>query len=421
MNICKCFKCDTCETLIDCRIGMSNRDVQPFQFACPVCEERITFTIGSEKSDLTGASDIIDFKAPFTGENHFVELHLDFPVYFGKYTEGMTTFFRVMDEIGQDAYSELAHRLEILNMLYPMQRELERVITQYKKGDINNFEKVCEQMPMANLKSHRKEDVLASLYIATSLMSSPFTIHEQNKELVKGFPLLYQCLHNKHKDNVISFVDEIINNQFLKNLHFDCLGLYPRLVELDLPLRPAFFYDYIEVDKYRPVPARVSTAYFDTCNNYYKDLAEVFARQLTLLAGLNNLLKRGDHNEFEATLKVNKRGESRKELLSLDNFADVDLGQKIQYIDDCFYTINMQAIDSRLRNGIAHYKYEYKESTQVITYYPAKEGMERIKSEQITFMEFLRKTLLLFRGVHSLNHLIKATLYYTVLILNKDV
>jgi hypothetical protein len=421
MNICKCFKCDTCETLIDCRIGMSNRDVQPFQFACPVCEERITFTIGSEKSDLTGASDIIDFKAPFTGENHFVELHLDFPVYFGKYTEGMTTFFRVMDEIGQDAYSELAHRLEILNMLYPMQRELERVITQYKKGDINNFEKVCEQMPMANLKSHRKEDVLASLYIATSLMSSPFTIHEQNKELVKGFPLLYQCLHNKHKDNVISFVDEIINNQFLKNLHFDCLGLYPRLVELDLPLRPAFFYDYIEVDKYRPVPARVSTAYFDTCNNYYKDLAEVFARQLTLLAGLNNLLKRGDHNEFEATLKVNKRGESRKELLSLDNFADVDLGQKIQYIDDCFYTINMQAIDSRLRNGIAHYKYEYKESTQVITYYPAKEGMERIKSEQITFMEFLRKTLLLFREVHSLNHLIKATLYYTVLILNKDV
>jgi len=302
-----------------------------------------------------------------------------------------------------------------------MQRELERVITQYKKGDINNFEKVCEQMPMANLKSHRKEDVLASLYIATSLMSSPFTIHEQNKELVKGFPLLYQCLHNKHKDNVISFVDEIINNQFLKNLHFDCLGLYPRLVELDLPLRPAFFYDYIEVDKYRPVPARVSTAYFDTCNNYYKDLAEVFARQLTLLAGLNNLLKRGDHNEFEATLKVNKRGESRKELLSLDNFADVDLGQKIQYIDDCFYTINMQAIDSRLRNGIAHYKYEYKESTQVITYYPAKEGMERIKSEQITFMEFLRKTLLLFREVHSLNHLIKATLYYTVLILNKDV
>ncbi|EOV3780703.1 hypothetical protein ACOPYF_001826 [Klebsiella pneumoniae] len=400
---------------------MSNRDVQPFQFACPVCEERITFTIGSERGDLTGASDIIDFKAPFTGENHFVELHLDFPVYFGKYTKGMTTFFRVMDEIGRDEFGHLAQRLDMLNRLYPLKRELERVITQYKKGNINNFEKVCAKLPMEKLRSHKKEDVLASLYTATSIMSSPFTIHEQNEELVKGFPLLYQYLHGKHQKNVIKFVEEIINNKFLKNLHFDCLGLYPRLVELDLPLRPALFYDYIEVEKYRPVPARVSTAYFDICNNYYKDLAEVFARQLTLLAGLNNLLKRGDHNEFEATLKLNKKNEPRKELSSLNKFADVDLGQKIQYIDDCFYTINMQAIDNRLRNGIAHYKYEYKESTQVITYYPAKEGMERVKSEDITFMEFLRKTLLLFREVHSLNHLIKATLYYIVLILKKDV
>ncbi len=421
MNICKCFKCDTCETLIDCRIGMSNRDIQPFQFACPECEERITFTIGSEKDDLTGASDVIDFEAPFTGENHFVELHLDFPVYFCKYTQGMTTFFRAMSEIGRNEFGHLAQRLDMLNRLYPLQRELERVITQYKKGNINNFEKVCAKLPMEKLRSHKKEDVLASLYTATSIMSSPFTIHEQNEELSKGFTLLYQHLHGKHKKNVISFVEEIINNKFLKNLHFDCLGLYPRLIELELPLRPALFYDYIEVEKYRPVPARVSTAYFDTCNNYYKDLAEVFARQLTLLAGLNNLLKRGDHNEFEATLKLNKKNEFRKELSSLNKFADVDLGQKIQYIDDCFYTINITAIDNRLRNGIAHYKYEYKESTQVITYYPAKEGMERTKSEDITFMEFLRKTLLLFREVHSLNHLIKATLYYIVLILKKDV
>ncbi len=421
MNICKCFKCDTCDTLIDCRIGMSNRGEQPFQFACPVCEERITFTFGSDNGELTGASDIIDFKAPFTGENSFVDLHLDFPVYFGKYTKGMTTFFRVMGEIGQDAFGHLARRLEMLNKIHPMKRDLERIITQYKKGDINNFEKVCAKIPMANLKSHKKQDILASLYTATSIMSSPFTIHEQNEELAKCFPILFQYLHGKHKEKVISFAEEIINNKFLKNLHFDCLGLYPRLVELDLPLRPAFFYDYIQEDKYRPVPARVSTAYFDTCNNYYKDLAEVFARQLTLLAGLNNLLKRGDHNEFEATLKLNKKKEPRKELSSLNKFADVDLGKKIQFIDDSFYAIDMHAIDNRLRNGIAHYKYEYKESTQVITYYPAKEGMERVKSEEITFMEFLRKTLLLFREVHSLNHLIKATLYYNVLILKKDV
>ena len=400
---------------------MSNREVQPFQFACPVCEERITFVLGTENGALTGATDMIEFEAPFKGENHFVDLHLDFPVYFGKYEKGMTTFLRVVDEIGQDAYGHLAYRLEILNRLHPMKRDLERIITQYKQGDVNNFEKACTKIPGVKLKTHKKQDILAALYSATSIMSSPFTIHESNEELAKGFPNLYIHLHNECHDKTTIFIDEIVSSEFLKNLHHDCLSLYPKLIEFDLPLRPAFFYDYIQEDKYRPVPARVSTAYFDLCNNYYKDLAEVFARQLTLLAGLNNLLKRGDHNEFEPTSKLTKRQEIRKELISLNKFADVDLGNKIQFIDDCFYSIDMNAIDNRLRNGIAHYKYEYRESTQIITYYPAKEGMERVKSEEITFMEFLRKTLLLFREVHNLNHLIKATLYYGVLILNKNV
>ncbi|HEM8865016.1 TPA: hypothetical protein U2R11_002244 [Providencia stuartii] len=419
MNICKCFQCETCETLIDCRIGMSNRDTQPFQFACPVCEERITFVFGTKNDHLTGAIDIPEFDSPFTGKNHFVDLHLDFPVYFGKYQKGITTFFRVISEIGQDSYFHLAARLELLNNLHPMERNLERIITQYKQGNISNFEKSCAQIPNIKLKSHKKEDILAALYSATSIMSSPFTLHEENENLAINFPKIYMYLHENHTEKTIDFINEIISNKFLMNLHYDCLSLYPKLIKFDLPLRTAFFYDYINEDKYRPVPVRVSTADFDLCNNYYKDLAEVFARQLTLVAGLNNLLKRADHNEFEASLKMTKKQGIRKELISLNTFADIDLGQKIKFIDDCFYSINKEAIDSRLRNGIAHYKYEYKESTQKITYYPSKEGMERNKYEEISFMEFLRKTLLLFREVHNLNHLIKATFFYEILILKK--
>lgn len=421
MNICKRFQCDTCQTLIDCRIGMSNRKVQPFQFACPVCEERIMFVFGTDNGELTGATDIVEFKGPFKGENPFVDLHLDFPVYFGKYKKGMTTFFRVIGEIGEDAFGHLSYRLQILNNILSMKRDLERVITQYKKGDVKNFERVCSGIPGVKLKTHKKEDVLAALYSATSIMSSPFTMHEENEEVSEGFSELYIWLHSNHHKLTISFVNEIIDNSFLRNLHFDCLSLYPRLVDMDLPLRPAFFYDYVNSVDYGNVPARVSTADFDACNNYYKDLIEVFSRQLTLLAGLNNLLKRGDYNEFAPELKLVKGQRPRKGLESLNDFADVDVGNKISFIDDCFYTIDINAIDSRLRNGIAHYKYEYKESTQLITFYPAKEGMGREKSEEISFMGFLRKTLLLFREVHSLNHLIKTTLYYSVLILKKDV
>jgi hypothetical protein len=356
---------------------MSNRDIQPFQFACPVCEERISFVFGQPDCELQAAEEVEDFDGPFKGDKPFVDLHLDFPVYFGKYVMGMTTFLRVTREIGMESYSHLDLRLNMLNTLHPLQRDLASLITQYKRGDINSFEKVCSRLPMITLESRKKQDVLATLFSATSTMS-PFTIHEHNAEISDKAPQLYVFLHKEHPEKILAFLDTLLENGFLKNLHLDCLSLYPRLIAMDLPFRPAFFYDYANTEHLGQIPARVSTADFDVCNNYYKDLAEVFSRQTTLLAGLNNLLKRGDFDLFEPSIKSTKKG-TRTELECLNSFANVDLGSKIGFIDDCFYHINMDAIDNKLRNAIAHYKYEYKESTQLITYYPSKEGMNREK------------------------------------------
>lgn len=420
MNICQCYECNTCGTKIDCRIGMSNRDIQPFQFACPQCEERISFTFGKADIELQGATEIA-FEGPFQGDNSFVDLHLDFPAYWGKYEMGMTTFLRVTQDIGMDAYHHLNHRLHMLNALYPLHVDLRSVITQYKRGDLENFERACSRIPGVELKSRKQEDVLAALYSATSIMSSPFTIHENNSELSKEAPKMLLWLHANYPEMTLKFLDQILDNGFLKNLHQDCLSLYPRLIAMDLPFRPAFFYDYTTDDQLGGVPARVSTADFDVCSNYYKDLAEVFSRQLTLLAGLNNLLKRGDSDSFDESLKRTKAGKSRPELDNLNTFANIDLGNKIGFIDDCFYHIDMNAIDNKLRNGIAHYKYDYQESRQIVTYYPSKEGMSREKFHETSFMDFIRKSLLLFREVHSINHVIKATLYYCVLILKKNI
>jgi hypothetical protein len=401
---------------------MSNRDIQPFQFACPKCEERISFVFGQEDGELRGAKELIgNPKELFNGDNPFVDLHLDFPVYFGKYEMGMTTFMRVTREISLEAYQHLNRRLDMLNQLYPMQNDLRSVITQFKRGDIDSFEKTCSRIPCVTLKSHKAEDVLAALYSATSVMSSPFTIHEVNSELSTGAPQLFRWLHESHPEKTLAFVEEILANEFLKNLHNDCLSLYPKLVAMDLPFRSAFFYDYADGENLGCIPARISTADFDVCSNFYKDLSEVFARQLTFLAGLNNLIKRGDSDQFEPSLKVTKQQKARPELASLDTFANVDLGSKLNFIDDCFYKIDTTAIDNKLRNGIAHYKYDYKESTQIITYYPSKEGMSREKYHETSFMEFMRKSLLLFREVHSVNHIMKAALFYCVLILKKEI
>ncbi|WP_312072659.1 hypothetical protein [Atlantibacter sp.] len=421
MNICKCFKCDTCETLIDCRIGMSNRDVQPFQFACPACEENISFVIGLPTGELKGASDIKDFVAPFDGKNHFIDLHLNFPVSFGKYEVGSTPFMKAIDELGHEKYFMLKDRLDKLDLIYKMKGDVIRVINQFKKEDLRLFIKSLEKLPDIELKSDKQQDVFAALYKVTSFIAEPFTIHQHNNELSEGMPSILRGLHEANYEKTVEYVELIVNNGFLKNLLHDCLGLYPRMLEFEHPVRPALYYDYIDTESCKNIPVRISTADFDTCNNFYKDLAEVFYRQLTMVAGLNNLIKRNDYNLFNDSVRLNKRNEGIKNYASLNSFANVDLGSKLSAIDDSSYHIDTEALDSKLRNGIAHYKYVYKESTQLITFYPSKEGMERDKNQDIYLIEFMRKMLLLFREVHTLNHVIKSLIYYSVLVLKKEI
>lgn len=421
MNICKCFKCDTCETLIDCRIGMSNRDIQPFQFACPVCEENISFVIGLPTGDLKGATDVKGFVGPFEGKNPFIDLHLDFPVSFGNYEMGNTAFMKAIDELGHEKYFMLKDRLDKLDLIYNMKGDVVRVINQFKKGDLKLFRKSLEKFPGIELKSEKQQDVFASLYKVTSFIAEPFTIYQHNIELSEGMPNILRGLHEANYEKTFEYVELIIKNGFLKNLLYDCLGLYPRMLEFELPVRPALYYDYIDAENFKNVPTRVSTADFETCNNFYKDLAEVFSRQLTMIAGLNNLIKRGDYNLFDDSIRLNKRKEVIKNYESLNSFANVDLGNKLSAIDDSFYHINSEALDSKLRNGIAHYKYIYKESTQLITFYPSKEGMERDKNQEIYLIEFMRKMLLLFREVHTLNHVIKSLIYYSIFVLKKEI
>lgn len=424
MNICKRFKCNICGEIIDCRIGMSNRDVQPFQFACPNCEERITLVLGSNAGSLEGAEEVANFYGPFTGEYPFVDLHLDFPVDFGKYKLGETAFFKVLKRIGHENFDDLNLRLDTLNRLYKKENDLRRLITQYIRGDVRGFDLACKAIDIPNikLKTHEKKDILAALYSATSIMSSPFTIYEHNEEISSEFPETLKYLCEVHFDETRNFISEIINKSFLKNLHHDCLKLYPKMVALDLPLRPALYYDYLDEYNIGLTPARVSTADFDTCNNLYKDLAEVFSRQLTLVAGINNLIKRGDHDLFDDSVRFSKR--ERKIIKcysSLDQYADVDLGKKLEAIDDSFYRIDLESIDNRLRNGIAHYKYEYKESTQLIKIYPTRDGLERKNVDEMYFLEFMRKILILFREVHNINHMIKTIHYFCIFILKVEV
>jgi hypothetical protein len=101
---------------------------------------------------------------------------------------------------------------------------------------------------------------------------------------------------------------------------------------------------------------------------------------------------------------------------NLHGFADLAFGQKDDYIDDNWFSFSDRVADNQLRNAIAHYKTDYDEITQKITYYPRKEGMKQEKSEEIFFLEFMRRMLVAYREMNRLHQLIKSLFYYHYLI-----
>ena len=156
----------------------------------------------------------------------------------------------------------------------------------------------------------------------------------------------------------------------------------------------------------------LESADFNTYKDLYKDIIEILARQLILVAGVNNIIHRGNSNTFKVI--------SGAALSSLEKFAGKTLSDKFKYLDDCWYSIDKEVIDAGVRNAIAHNNVQYDEIKQEITYYPEGGGIEQTVGHTLYFLDFMRMVLVLFREMHNLHHLIKCFFYYEYLVRNME-
>ena len=409
MNINLALECESCNTAIYCRLGMSNRAYQPLRFVCPECSAPIdiTLTLGTPESlgglDITGAKNNSD-KWSFSPDKNFVDLHLDFPTSFEKYVPGMTPFMKASMRCGRKQMAIHNMRLNMLNSRVGMIPNIKAAIKLYGKGKVDLYKKVVQELfDEEDIDLEKTIDQNKLLYLILEQCFAPFNDLESNYNTVHGYTDLLLGFIKDNKLELERFVNEIVENGFLKNLQIDCLEIYPKMLDAELIFRPAFFLDYDKTYQGSMTAYRVSSHDFEEFKDLYKDISEILARQLTLVAGINNLLKRNDHNKF-----TDIRGNPK----DLNDFADRPFGLKLGLIDDSWYQIDSEIADNQLRNSIAHYKAEYDEITQLLNYFPKKEGMKQEKSEQMYFLDFCRKILLSFREMHKLNHLIKCLYVY---------
>lgn len=369
---------------------------------------------------MIGAKQLQPDLYPFDEKTNFVDLHLDFPVAFGKYVMGRTPFMQAYSRIGYEAMKLHGGRLSRLEEQAPKVRVFTVLLKLFRNEKWTPFKTNCLRNFGTEVISDRPEDRAAAVYRIIADMMMPFAFPGQDEEASDHNALIMKELAGTQPGALRAFMADIIGSRFLKNLQDACLEIYPRILAAELPLRPVLFLDFDEEFANNPIPMRISNEVFESFEDVYKDISEAVSRQFVLVAGVNNLLKRGNHNTFKHGIGLAKNGKdyTPKDLHAL---ADVALGKKLEYIDDSWFEPLDGGADNKLRNAIAHFKTDYDQVKQIVTYYPRLEGMNQAKAEQITFIQFMRRLLQSYREMRRLNHLIKGLFYLQYLIIDKGV
>ncbi|WP_202801440.1 hypothetical protein [Idiomarina xiamenensis] len=345
-----------------------------------------------------------------------MDLHLDFPVRSGKYEMGKTPFFMAMDDlkVATSGDQEKAHEvlqfhsfhLNALNEMAEKAGEIKRLINLYHGKNKQLFQKrAAASLERPVEKSLLPQDVNATLYCVIAKAFFPFTVFAHNEEISEGMPKLMQVMN---REKLREFINDLDSSEFLSGLQRDCLKIYPRIFDAELPLRPALFLDLIGNTEAEKAATRVSAKDFLSLKDLYKDVVEILSRQLVLVAGVNNLLHRGDANSFKAIDGGTLRG--------LIKYSEKALSEKFKYLDDCWFKVDMDAYNLDMRNAIAHNNVNYSGVDQVITYTPGGGRLELGTDKAMTLLEFMRLLLVAFREMHSLHHVIKSLFYYKYLI-----
>ena len=425
MNTCMTITCQTCEQDVDCRIGYSNRRIQPIAFACPHCETLLGVTI--DISDPLRSRFAFDGcepsehqpDRPFDGQNPFLDLHLDFPVRTGQYKPGRTPYLMAMEDLrnAADGDVEKAHamsqfhrfHLDAINGMADKVGDITRLINLYHGANKQLFQRRASAfLGRPEEKSLQPQDLNASLYSVIAVAFYPFTVFAHSKEISEEMPSLIGSINPEKLGEFIQILDA---SNFLADLQRDCLKIYPRVLDAELSLRPALFLDLTGNTKAEKTATRVSVQDFSSLKDLYKDIVEILGRQLVLVAGINNLLHRSDANSFPTI-----DGGALRDLLK---YSGKVLSDKFKYLDDCWYKLDMDAFNLDMRNAIAHHNVQYAAVTQIVTYTPGGGRLEQGDDKTMTFLEFMRLLLLAFREMHSLHHVIKSLLYYKYLIYDK--
>lgn len=395
------IECKNCEKTTNLRVQIPEKKELPIEYNCPECKSEI-------KAKLT-----VDL----------VNANWDFQVERGELVKGDfhsgDFFIEFSDTLPTKNPSKEPHNIVLPTLRMPSQKlmELKDIKDRRKmfsEEDIQDFrdlthaysdfnKDVIRKLSQKILGEYLSEklfefkidlDYQRIYFIALNHFVFPWINEENHIEFVNW--LLNDVYTNDNRDNseLINYSTVIITDDYYNHLKREILTLVNRFIEL----REYFHYAYNDnssTDTYASVEG------FNKLKNFYTDCFEFLGRNSHLVFRIQNLIERGSQDAVPIG--------SPRNVTTANEFSSIDNGRKLDIISlssqETPKKVFNSSFDSKLRNGINHFKAKLDVDNQIISYYPITRRPE--EEFQISYLDFLNKTLDIFNSVLKVGQILK--------------
>ena len=403
------IKCNSCDKVTNLRIQIPEKETLLVNYDCLGCSSEIKATLLVNFQDATW-----DFKVQrgtlITGEFHSGDFFLEFSdtLSTNKPSDKPHNILMPTLRMSTSELEKLKNTKDKRKMHSDEEwedfKDLARAYIRFDKPIIERLaKKIIGELYPDNLFVYNIElDYHRNYFITLNYLVYPWIDFNNHSDLIDW---LNENIFNKRNTGNAELVDFVLNvttAELCDKIRQEIGELTIRFVDL----REYFFYANNEQASDEAFAAIQD---FTLLKNFYTDCFEFIGRTSHLVFRLQNFFERGNQNIVPTGCPRN--------VTTAATFAALDNGQKLDILNlsnENEPKLIFASFDSKLRNGINHFKAKIDNKTQIISYFPI---TRRPNEEyQIKYIDFLNMTLDIFNSALKIGQLIKmVTIYKTVI------
>lgn len=371
------FKCDVCDdTVFRLRIQCDDsirRYSLPLSINCPVCGTDINLTYSGSKGILPKEYNVEGFNIEHHEKKYDVPYSPQLPILSSEsvvpyFASQLSPYLSLFAAYRPEIISKHAIQAKtFLDKIYPYRHAIKGLLPIYKKGNINAFskklameEKSKHIITFTSISSCRDAlfDLIKTSYNAIAPTEYIRQIRQPYIDTIK------RDLFFQNATMILSKLKEVIDLHEWQSKTLNWIGEMVNKFEKYLP--SLFYLSVGDFTGHHTPNAIINSISFDESHNDYDDSFYYMKEILPLLVGLSNWGLTGDFNEFP-----NKNG-GMKGIKNVKGYSEIPEGLMLDKISDYPEVLSFlcEGINTDIRNGIAHGRFNIDPKTQKIIFYP---------------------------------------------------